>query len=93
LGDLIRRLNYESHYATIEHMNTAYTPDEIEALHRKYAPSDEVYDLVFTHCLVVRDIAMQLIAKGAFKVNVELVMVGCMLHDIGVYPLFGVDGA
>jgi uncharacterized protein len=73
-------------------MNMIYTPDAIEALHHKYAPSDEVYDLVFTHCQIVRDIAMQLSSKGMFEVDIELVITGSMLHDIGVYPLFGADG-
>jgi uncharacterized protein len=64
----------------------------IEILHRKYAPSDMVYDLVFTHCQIVCDIAMQLIETGELTVNAELVRVGCMLHDIGVYPLFDAEG-
>ncbi len=51
-----------------------------------------MYDLVFTHCQILRDIAAQLIAKGTFRVDAELVYVGCMIHDIGVYPLFGADG-
>lgn len=72
-------------------MNTFYTPDAIEALHRKYAPSDEVYDLVFTHCQIVRDIAIQLNSKGTCNIDIGLVTTGAMLHDIGVYPLFDAD--
>ncbi len=69
-----------------------YTLSEIQALHKKYAPCAEVFDLVFIHCQIVCDIAEQLIEKGTFRVDVELVRAGCLLHDIGVYPLFGADG-
>lgn len=66
--------------------------DDVIALHKKYAPSAAVYDLVFTHCLIVRDIAAQLIKRSNLNVDQELVVVGAMLHDIGVYPLFDGDG-
>jgi uncharacterized protein len=69
-----------------------YTLSEIQALHKKYAPSDEVYDLVFIHCQIIHDIAEQLIAKNGLNVDTELVRIGCLLHDIGVHPLFGEDG-
>jgi uncharacterized protein len=69
-----------------------YTLSEIQALHKKYAPCDEVYNLVFIHCQIVCDIAEQLITNGTFHVNVELVRTGCLLHDVGVHPLFGADG-
>lgn len=66
--------------------------DEISALHHKYAPSDEVFDLVFLHCLIVRDIALQLIETNKLDLNVNLVRTGALLHDIGVHVLFGKDG-
>lgn len=69
-----------------------YTPEEIKALHRKYAPSMVVYDLVFTHCRIVRDIALQLNARSTLRVDINLVIIGSMLHDIGVYPLFNAEG-
>lgn len=69
------------------------TLTEIQALHQKYAPSRVVYDLVFTHCLIVRDIAQQLIAANHLDVDDELVETGCLLHDVGVYPLFDADGS
>ncbi len=65
---------------------------EIEALHKKYAPTSEVLELVFTHCKVVNDVAQQLIEANDLKVDAELVKVGCLLHDIGVYPLFDKNG-
>lgn len=69
-----------------------YTLQQIEALHKKYAPSDEVYDRVFTHCQVVCDVAMQLIENHALKVDVDLVRAGCLLHDIGAYALVDAKG-
>ena len=71
---------------------TNITYEEILSLHKKYAPSDAVYDLVFTHCRIVRDIALQLIDDNTLSVDKDLVMVGALLHDIGVHPLFGADG-
>ncbi|PID30555.1 phosphohydrolase [Candidatus Saccharibacteria bacterium] len=65
---------------------------EIEALHREYTPSDAAFELVFTHCQVVSDIAMHLAEKSGVHVDTELVNVGCLLHDIGVYEVFAPDG-
>ncbi len=68
------------------------TYDQIEALHKKYAPTDSVLDLVFTHCKIVSEIAVQLAENSGANVDIELVKVGCLLHDIGVYPLFNDEG-
>jgi uncharacterized protein len=68
------------------------TYDDIVALHKKYAPSDSVYNLVFTHSLIVRDIALQLAKKVDLNLDRELVEVGSLLHDIGAYPLFEATG-
>ena len=68
------------------------TLQEIEALHRKYAPTEAVFELVWTHCRIVSDIAVQLAEKSRANVDIELVKVGCLLHDIGVYPLFDKNG-
>jgi uncharacterized protein len=65
---------------------------EIEALHRKYSPTDEVFKLVFTHCKIVSEVAEQCIARKGLIIDVELVKVGCLLHDIGVYALFDAGG-
>ena len=72
---------------------TLPSASEIEALHRKYAPAESVFELVFTHCKIVSDIATQLAEKSGANVDIELVRVGCLLHDIGVYPLFDKNGA
>ena len=61
---------------------------EIEALHRKYAPTVELFDLVYTHCKIVREIADELILKSNLEVDRELVRAGALLHDIGVYKLY-----
>ncbi|MFI5954384.1 HDIG domain-containing metalloprotein [Cryptosporangium sp. NPDC051539] len=66
-------------------------PDEqeIEALHRRYAPNEHAFDLVFTHCLIVRDLATQLLTT---TVDADLVRAGALLHDVGVYRLYSPDG-
>lgn len=67
---------------------TLPTLQEIEALHRKYAPTEEVFELVWTHCRIVGDIALQLAQTSGAYVDTDLVEVGCLLHDIGVYALY-----
>jgi uncharacterized protein len=62
--------------------------EEIRALHEKYAPSVEVFDLVHTHCRIVCAIAEQLVVTNRLDINVELVRAGSLLHDIGVYRLY-----
>ncbi|MFE5793267.1 HD domain-containing protein [Streptomyces sp. NPDC056503] len=71
--------------------------DEIRALHRKHAPSDAAFALVFTHCEIVAAIADQLLSRSGRGVDADLVRAGCLLHDIGVYRLYDsagrIDGA
>jgi uncharacterized protein len=67
---------------------------EIEALHRKYAPSDIAFQEVWQHCTIVRDIALERVASKQLEaIEKDLVAVGCMLHDIGVYLLYLPDGS
>jgi uncharacterized protein len=61
------------------------TLKEIETLHKKYAPNDRLFDLVFTHCKIVRDIAVQIAIDKKLSVNEELLITGALLHDIGTY--------
>lgn len=68
------------------------TYDEIVALHNKHAPSQAAFNLVFTHCQIVCELAEQLIKKSHLPVNTELVKAGCLLHDIGVYRLYLPNG-
>jgi uncharacterized protein len=67
---------------------------EIEALHRRYAPSQNAFDAVYTHCQIVWDIAQQLMGHSTsrFIVDEKLVRVGALLHDIGVYRLYTKSG-
>lgn len=68
------------------------TENEIRALHLKYAPTSEALDLVLTHSEIVCGIAEQLAAGTETGLDVDLVRAGCLLHDIGVYRLYGDDG-
>lgn len=68
------------------------TIDQIENLHEKYAPSQNAFDLVFTHCQIIWDIAKQLIENNKIEVDQNLIKVGCLLHDIGVYKLYLPNG-
>jgi len=68
------------------------TLQEIETLHKKYAPTPAVLNLVLTHCRIVWDIAAQLLEQRPIAADAELVRVGCLLHDIGVYQLFDATG-
>lgn len=65
--------------------------DEIVALHKKYAPSERAFESCFTHCCIVRDIALQLAEHFSEPLDTELVTAGCLLHDIGYYPLLNED--
>lgn len=69
-----------------------YSLADITYLHKKYAPSDEVYELVFAHSQIVYDIALQLIESNNLTVDRDLVRIGALLHDIGVYSLFESNG-
>ena len=73
-------------------MNNLPSTDEIIKLHKKYAPSDAAFDLVFTHSQIVWQLAEQLIKNSNLAVDSELVKAGCLLHDVGVYRLYLPDG-
>ncbi|MGV9692838.1 HD domain-containing protein [Streptomyces sp. NPDC003444] len=66
--------------------------DEIRALHRKHAPHEEAFELVFTHCEIVWRIAERLLPRSGENLDPELVRAGCLLHDIGVYRLYDAEG-
>ena len=66
---------------------------EIEALHRKYAPNDTVYDLVYGHCQVVNEIALWCAGNAEGEaVDHEVLRVAALLHDVGTYILFDEQG-
>ncbi|MEV6595010.1 HD domain-containing protein [Streptomyces acidicola] len=68
------------------------TVNEVRALHERYAPSHEALDFVFTHCEIVCGIAEQLVAQTDLPLDADLVRVGALLHDIGVYRLYDQAG-
>ncbi|GIH14826.1 HDIG domain-containing metalloprotein [Rugosimonospora africana] len=68
------------------------TDKQIRALHERYAPTPEAFELVYTHCEIVCAVAEQLLGGYRSALDVELVRAGCLLHDIGVYRLFGAGG-
>jgi uncharacterized protein len=83
------------------------TDNEIRALHERLAPTGEAFDLVYTHCQIVRSIAEQLLRRksiaeqllrrnqaepDADRPDPDLVRAGSLLHDIGVYQLYDRSG-
>lgn len=64
--------------------------EEINKLHKKYAPSKEAYNSIWTHCQIVAEIAEEIASKFD-NVNKELITVGALLHDIGVYKIYSQD--
>jgi uncharacterized protein len=73
-------------------VNILPTIEDIKSLHQKHAPSDAAFDLVFTHCQIVWEIAEQLMDKSHPAVDRAFVQVACLLHDIGVYRLYLPNG-
>lgn len=68
------------------------THQQIEQLHRRHAPDEAAYDLIFTHCQIVWEIAQSIITEKQLVVDIELVRAGCFLHDIGTYALYQDNG-
>jgi uncharacterized protein len=68
------------------------TDEEILALHERHAPTPAAFELVYTHCQIVGEIAGQLLARAGFDADPALVRAGCLLHDIGVYRLYDSAG-
>jgi uncharacterized protein len=68
------------------------TDAEIYALHAKHAPTADARDTVYTHCVIVCGIAEQLHDRSGLGGDISLVRAGCLLHDVGVYRLYGADG-
>lgn len=72
---------------------TLPTEDEIVALHHKYAPSQAVFNDILLHCRIVAEIAEWCRLHSGSPADADLVHVGCLLHDIGVYKLVQADGS
>jgi uncharacterized protein len=62
------------------------TDREIRDLHRDHAPTRAAFESVYVHCELVCQIAEQFLAP--LDVDADLVRVGALLHDIGVYRLY-----
>jgi uncharacterized protein len=63
------------------------TAQDALALHATYAPDAEQLERVGTHCRIVARIALDLARRHPAPVDSELVEVGALLHDIGVYQV------
>jgi uncharacterized protein len=68
------------------------TDAQIRALHEEYAPTSAAFELVYTHCEIVCEVAEQLLASRALTLDAGLVRAGSLLHDIGVYLLYSSTG-
>lgn len=61
--------------------------EHIIQIHKKYAPNKESFDLVFTHCQAVEDIALQIVDNKKLALDPILISAAALLHDIGAYGL------
>jgi uncharacterized protein len=68
------------------------TDDQLRALHERFAPDPDVLTWVFDHSVIVRAVAEHLADRSEEPVDRDLLRVGSLLHDIGVYRLYGEDG-
>lgn len=74
-------------------INQDLYPGEL-ALHQKYAKSELLLNLVWTHSNIVSDITMSLLDSGAFDTSElprDLVAQASLLFDIGVYACGGFE--
>jgi uncharacterized protein len=76
----------------VPHGTRVPTDRQIRALHERYAPTTAAFERVYVHCEIVCRIAEQLMESLGDTVDIELVRAGCLLHDIGAYPLFDSGG-
>lgn len=68
------------------------TADQIVAVHKRYASSDTVFNLVYTHCRIVSEIALWCADNVQEPVNRDILQAACLLHDIGTYIVFNDEG-
>jgi uncharacterized protein len=70
------------------------TKEEIYKLHQKYCRGINekmLLDVVWTHSLIVRDIALELaknLEKRNIKIDKKLLEIGALVHDIGCYRCY-----
>jgi len=74
------------------HLNQTTYPQEY-ALHKKYAKSERLLDLVWTHCNIVNEIVIQLYQRNPqhYTFPIEVAMQAALTHDIGVYMCGGFE--
>ncbi len=68
------------------------TKQQCEELHRKYASSDKHFELCWTHCVIVAEIALRCVDEKSLEVDRAMLEAACLLHDIGAYMLMNEDG-
>jgi len=68
--------------------------ETIIALHKRYAgfAKADLFDLVFTHCQIVCEIALQCADTVNEPVDRKVLRAAALLHDIGSYPFFDDQG-
>jgi uncharacterized protein len=75
-------------------INQDQYPGEL-ALHQKYAKSDVLLNLVWTHCNIVADIAVSILDSGILpnpeEIPRDILIQACLLYDIGVYACGGFE--
>lgn len=65
---------------------------KIEEIHRRYAQSDIVFNLVYEHCQIVTEIASWCADHKHLQIDKSILEASCLLHDIGTYALFDAEG-
>lgn len=65
---------------------------EIVQLHKKYAPTENDFELVYAHCQVVAEIALWCADNTKGSVDKPLLEAAALLHDIGSHPFLAAMG-
>lgn len=72
--------------------STMITEEQIYELHKKYCHGkyyEKLLDLCWTHCQIVKKIALQIAAElkknYSIEVDGDLIKAGALVHDIGLY--------
>jgi uncharacterized protein len=73
-------------------VNALPSEARIRELHERFAPTSKILDRVLGHSVIVRRVAEHLADRVAEPVDRELLRVGAMVHDIGVYLLYDRQG-
>lgn len=74
------------------HINQTQYPQEF-ALHQKYAQSQRLLDLVWTHSNIINDIVIQLYQRQPqrFAFPLEIATQAALCHDVGAYVCGGFE--